>query len=91
MEKLGLSVILSIMMLMIPLIAQSKEGIPDHAVSIEQDNTYKQLSEEDPTIEPSEEVKALLADAKIEIDNPALIKLLNESTFSFSFCFRVSS
>ncbi|SHN28256.1 YfkD family protein [Gracilibacillus kekensis] len=93
MEKLGLSVILSLMMLMIPLIAYSKEEIPDQVTSIEKENTYTQMSEEDATIEPSDEVKELLEDAKIDIDNPVLIKLLNESTIKpspFAFGYRAN-
>ncbi len=80
MEKLGLSVILSLMMLTIPLIAHSKEEVPDNLVSIEKENTYTHMSEEDATIEASDEVKDLLDDAEMDINNPVLIKLLNEST-----------
>jgi hypothetical protein len=82
MEKLGLSVILCLMMLTIPLIAESKEDKQDDLVSIENENTYKQMSEEDTSIEPSKLVKELLEDVNVEIDNPQLIKSLNESTIN---------
>ncbi|MGP4042094.1 YfkD family protein [Gracilibacillus sp. D59] len=82
MEKLGLSAILCLMMLTIPLIAESKEEKPDDLVSIEKENTYKQMTEEDTTVEPSKLVKELLEDINVDIDNPLLIKSLNESTIN---------
>ncbi len=82
MEKVGLSVILCLMMLTIPLIAESKEEKQDDLVSIENENTYKQMSEEDTMIEPSKLVEELLEDVNVEIDNPLLIKSLNESTIN---------
>lgn len=82
MEKLGLSVILCLMMLTIPLIAESKGDKPNDLISIEKENTYNQISEEDTTIEASPLVQELLADVNVEIDNPLLIKSLNESTIN---------
>ncbi|SFM45760.1 YfkD-like protein [Gracilibacillus orientalis] len=95
MEKLGLSAILCLMMLTIPLLVESKEEEQaDHdLVSIENENTYKQVSEEETMIEPSKLVKELLEDVNVKIDNPLLIKSLNESTIKpspFAFGYRAN-
>ncbi|MDX8046900.1 YfkD family protein [Gracilibacillus sp. S3-1-1] len=81
MEKLGLAAILCLMMLTIPLIVQSKEEQPE-LISIEKENTYNQMTEEDTTVDPSPLVDELLENINMEIDNPLLIQSLNESTIN---------
>ncbi|UOQ48863.1 YfkD family protein [Gracilibacillus caseinilyticus] len=93
MEKLGLSIVLCLMMLTIPIIADSEEKAPDDLTSIEKENTNQQMTEEEATIEPSGLVKELMKEANIELDNPMLIKLLNESTIDptpFSIGYRAN-
>ncbi|UOQ84561.1 YfkD family protein [Gracilibacillus salinarum] len=93
MEKLGLSIVLCLMMLTIPIIADSEEKAPDDLISIEKENTNQQMTEEEATIEPSGLVKELMKEANIDLDNPMLIKLLNESTIDptpFSIGYRAN-
>lgn len=54
--------------------------LPKNMMSIAKHNTFPNIAEDDEKIEPSELTKQLLEQSSIEIENPALIKLLNETT-----------
>ncbi|MFC4401517.1 YfkD family protein [Gracilibacillus xinjiangensis] len=78
MKKIGLSVILLFIFSANALCAEKIE-IPNHVVSIEQENTSQQMREEEAIVEPSKFVKELIDNIDIKIENPELIKMLNET------------
>lgn len=54
--------------------------IPDHVLSITKENTYPNPSQDIPTLQPSELAQELLDSVDVKIENPALIRIFNEST-----------
>lgn len=56
--------------------------LPKNVHSIMKANTFPNTAEDDEVIEPSAETKALIEALNIKIENPNLIKLLNESTIN---------
>ncbi|MEK3890312.1 YfkD famly protein [Bacillus sp. FSL K6-3431] len=67
--------------------AQTKSAnvkIPDSVVNIEKENTMPQSDENIPYLQPSEFTKELLETSEVTIDNPNLIKILNESAINKS-------
>lgn len=54
--------------------------IPSHVLTISKENTFPNSSEDQAVIEPSELTKSLIDDLDIPIENPDLIKMLNETT-----------
>lgn len=57
-----------------------KISVPDHVLNISKENTFPNSSEDLEIVEPSELTKELLEDVDIPIDNPDLIRQLNESS-----------
>lgn len=55
-------------------------SIPSHVLTITQENTYPNTEEDQEVIEPSDATKELLDALDRPIENPRLIKLLNETT-----------
>lgn len=74
------------------LTAKSKGvDVPNSVVNIAKENTYPNPTEEYRKLEPSELSKELIQSANIPIENPRLIKMLNESALKptpFSFFYR---
>ncbi|HLQ70674.1 MAG TPA: YfkD family protein [Bacillota bacterium] len=60
--------------------AENEFDIPSHVLSISKENTFPNSTEDQEIVEPSKSTKNLMEDAEIEIQNPELIKMLNEST-----------
>lgn len=56
------------------------EKLPESVVDISKENTYPNPSHDESELVPSGHTKSLLKTSKIGIDNPTLIKLLNESS-----------
>src|SRR5690625_2647831 len=54
--------------------------VPKNVLPIEKENTFPNTPEDIEMVEPSETVKQLLEGLSPSIDNPDLIKLMNEST-----------
>jgi hypothetical protein len=54
--------------------------IPESVLNISQENTYPNPSQDLPTLQPSELTKQLLKSTNVEIANPELVRLLNESS-----------
>ncbi|MBB6455384.1 hypothetical protein HNQ94_003884 [Salirhabdus euzebyi] len=54
--------------------------IPSHVLNISKENTYPNSSKDQTVLEPNELAKELIKSADIDISNPKLIKMLNEST-----------
>lgn len=79
-----------VLVIMTPLQAFAKEkkkndqtgeiSLPDHVTSISKENTYPNSTEDQEIVEPSELTKQLIKESKLEVDNPDLIKQLNESS-----------
>ncbi|KAB8129365.1 hypothetical protein F9U64_15255 [Gracilibacillus oryzae] len=78
MKKIVLSLILLFIICINPLYAEKLE-IPNHVVPVEKENTAQQMKEEETIAEPSEFVKELIDSVDIKIENPDLVKMLNES------------
>lgn len=53
--------------------------LPENMLSLEKSNTFPNTPEDIEVIEPSEAVQTLLEDVTLPIENPSLIKLLNDS------------
>lgn len=54
--------------------------VPDHVFNIAKDNTFPNSTEDQEMIEPSKLTKSMITEQDIPIENPILIKLLNETT-----------
>lgn len=54
--------------------------IPSHVLDISKENTYPNSTEDQEVIEPSELTQELLDEMSIPIENPELIKMLNETS-----------
>ncbi|GEN31338.1 hypothetical protein HNQ35_001849 [Cerasibacillus quisquiliarum] len=55
-------------------------SVPNHVLNISKENTFPNTHEEQEMMEPSESTKELLEETNIPIENPELIKMLNETT-----------
>ncbi|RDW17200.1 YfkD famly protein [Oceanobacillus chungangensis] len=82
-----LMTLLIIMTLPLTIFAEEKEKtkvdsfkIPSHVLNISKENTFPNSSEDQEIMEPSEEAQELLDGIKVSIENPDLIKLLNETS-----------
>lgn len=62
--------------------AANKAKVPSSVLDISKDNTYPNPTQDLPYLQPSEFAKSLIETSKIQIDNPDLIRLLNESSVS---------
>lgn len=56
--------------------------IPSHVLNISKENTYPNSTKDQVILEPSELVKELMDDSEVKIENPELIKLLNETSLN---------
>lgn len=54
--------------------------VPNHVITISKENTYSNSSEDQEIVEPSEATKAFIEELDIPVENPDLIKMLNESS-----------
>lgn len=54
--------------------------IPDSVLTITKENTYPNPTQDLPTLQPSELTEELIKTARVKIENPNLIRMLNEST-----------
>ncbi|HET7628024.1 MAG TPA: YfkD family protein [Bacillales bacterium] len=54
--------------------------IPDYVVTISKENTYPNPTQDLPRLQPSELAKRLLDSVDVKIENPTLIRMLNETT-----------
>jgi hypothetical protein len=65
-----------------PLVSEAVVKIPSSVVDISKENTYPNPTQNLPYLQPSELAKELLASANVKVENPELIRLLNESSIS---------
>lgn len=83
--RFGTGLIFLVCLLSMPLSVlsnQEKEAkieIPDYVVHIAKDNTYKIPIEKNKKIKANEMTKGIMENSRVEIHNPFLIQLLNES------------
>lgn len=75
--------------------AEGKQSfqIPKSVLNISKENTYKNPDSDLPYLQPSELTKELLATIDLKIENPELIRMLNETSIQMSklaFGFRAS-
>ncbi|MRG87454.1 YfkD famly protein [Salinibacillus xinjiangensis] len=59
---------------------ESPNKIPSHVLNISKENTYPNSKKDQTHLEPNELAKELIDSAKVKIENPEFIKMLNEST-----------
>ncbi|MFY4776428.1 YfkD family protein [Metabacillus sp. RGM 3146] len=62
--------------------AGAKIKMPSSVLDLSKDNTYPNPTQDLPHLEPSELAKQLLSTASIKIENPNLIRLMNESSIA---------
>ncbi|MFD2445072.1 YfkD family protein [Bacillus sp. CGMCC 1.16607] len=58
----------------------AKYQIPNSVMNITKENTYPNSTQDLPLLQPSELTQELLDSSKVKIENPDLIRMLNEST-----------
>ncbi|MBO8157100.1 MAG: YfkD family protein [Bacillaceae bacterium] len=56
------------------------KNIPSHVLNISKENTYPNSTKDFTFLEPSDLTKELIESSEVKIDNPELIKMLNETT-----------
>lgn len=61
-------------------VEKGKFDIPDYVLNISKDNTYPNPTQDLPRLQPSELTQELLESTEVKIENPELIRLLNESS-----------
>jgi peroxiredoxin family protein len=61
---------------------QQKPKIPGSVMEISKENTYPNPTQDLPYLQPSELTKSLIDTSDVPIENPDLIRILNESTIS---------
>ncbi|WP_138417987.1 YfkD famly protein [Aquibacillus sediminis] len=59
---------------------QKEDKIPSHVLTISKENTYPNSTKDEVVLEPSDLVEELIEDAEVKIENPDLIKMLNETS-----------
>jgi hypothetical protein len=62
--------------------AAPKQVLPNSIVDISKENTYPNPTQDLPYLQPSKFAKQLIDSANVKIENPELIRLLNESSVS---------
>ncbi|WP_284141553.1 MULTISPECIES: YfkD famly protein [unclassified Virgibacillus] len=86
-------------LLLPPTTSEAKEkkkndfDMPSHVLSISKENTFPNANEDQEVVEPSEFTKSMIDELKVPIENPDLIKLLNETSIKpspISFGYRGS-
>nr|WP_323368635.1 YfkD family protein [Radiobacillus deserti] len=58
----------------------AKNELPSHVLNISKENTYPNSTKDEVTLEASDLVKELVEGSEVKIENPDLIKMLNETS-----------
>lgn len=90
--KNSMRLFIIVLMLLFPLTTFAKENkdskeaieIPSHVLNISKENTFPNVTEDQEVVEPSALTKELVEAVDIAIENPNLIKLLNETSIKTS-------
>ncbi|TFJ91358.1 YfkD famly protein [Lentibacillus salicampi] len=91
MNKRFLFTVLMVLVLLIPvnsLAAEKKDEskgefeVPSHVLNISKENTYPNSTEDQEVVEPSELTQELIESVEVPIENPDLIKMLNETSIN---------
>lgn len=61
---------------------KTKYKIPNSVMNITKENTYPNPTEDLPYLQPSDLTKDLISTSKVKIENPDLIRMLNETTIN---------
>lgn len=85
-----ITLILSALVLALPFSVFGKEKqekedenkVPSHVLNISKENTYPNSTEDQEIVQPSEFTKEMIAEVDIPIENPELIKMLNETSIN---------
>src|SRR5690554_6226683 len=59
-----------------------KYEIPPSVMNVTKENTYPNPTEDLPFLQPSDLSKELISTSKVKIENPDLIRMLNETTIN---------
>jgi YfkD-like protein len=60
--------------------SRSEVKVPNSVLTITKENTYPNSTQDQPYLQPSEWAQKLIETSNVDIENPNLIKILNEST-----------
>lgn len=96
MKKLVSSIFIGLLLIQMTVISVSaakKEEIkiPSSVLNITKENTYPNPTQDLPTLQPSELTEELISSSKVKIENPDLIRMLNETNVNstpFAFGYR---
>lgn len=97
MKKLVSGIVVGLLIIQISVISTSaaakKEAvkIPNSVLNITKENTYPNPTQDLPTLQPSELTEKLISSSKVKIENPDLIRMLNETNVNstpFAFGYR---
>lgn len=88
MKKYHIVIIAIVCTLIVPMNVLGKENkhneddyeIPDHVLNISKENTFPNATEDQAVVEPSKLTKSLIDTVDVPIENPELIKMLNETS-----------
>ncbi|MCA1032615.1 YfkD family protein [Bacillus timonensis] len=62
--------------------AENKFKVPNSVMDVSKENTYPNPTQDLPYLQPSELTKELIETSEVKIENPDLIRILNESSIS---------
>lgn len=82
MKKLHLICMMVLIIFLRPIHMLAQEGVPSNVIDISKENTYTNNGQNNSKLEPSKLSQMLLNSSNVVIDNPELIKILNESSFA---------
>jgi hypothetical protein len=57
-------------------------AVPNSVLNVTKENTYPNPAQDMPTLQPSELTQQLIDSSKVKIENPDLIRMLNETSVS---------
>src|SRR5699024_9963448 len=57
-----------------------KLTLPKNILNIQKENTFNNVGEDTESLEPSKATKSLIKDSNVKLNNPDVIKMLNESS-----------
>ncbi|WLV25417.1 YfkD family protein [Aciduricibacillus chroicocephali] len=74
--------IISVALMAAPAAVSAKDNfkMPNHVLNISKENTFPNPAADQEVVEPSKETKELLESSEVKIENPELVRMLNETT-----------
>src|SRR5699024_8417222 len=90
MNKRYYIMVIMLLVLLIPVNGMAEEKkeskdefeIPNHVLNISKENTYPNSTQDQEVVEPSELTQELIENVEVPVENPDLIKMLNETSIN---------